>query len=84
MVFARRVRPWRALLLVVVVGTVLGVGGVWVYNAVRRAQHQTTAAANTGSTTLAPPTTTRRSPSTTVAVADRCRPATSTTRVQLA
>ena len=40
-VFARRVHPWRMLLLVVVVGGLLAAGGVWVYRAVERAQHQT-------------------------------------------
>ncbi|MFT3853736.1 MAG: hypothetical protein QM733_13485 [Ilumatobacteraceae bacterium] len=44
-VFARRVHPWRTLLLVAVVAGLLGIGGVWVYRAVQRAQHRTDASA---------------------------------------
>lgn len=59
-VFARRVHPWRMLLLVAVVAGLLGVGGVWVYRAVDRAQHRTNASAPTTtlstSTTAAPVT----------------------------
>jgi hypothetical protein len=54
-VFAGRVRPWRTLLVVLVVGGLLAIGGVWVYRAVDRAQHQTTASAP-AMTTAAPTT----------------------------
>jgi hypothetical protein len=64
-VFARRVHPWRALLLVVVLATALGIGGVWVYNTVRRAQHQTTAAVPTITSVGGAPTTTAAATGTT-------------------
>lgn len=61
-VFARRVRPWRMLVLVVVVAGVLGVGGVWVYRTVRDAQHRTTGNADVVSTSVTPSTTVAGAP----------------------
>jgi hypothetical protein len=66
-VFARRVRPWRMLLLVVVVAGALGTGGVWVYRTVREAQHRTSGNADAVSTSVAPSTVAIGAPTTVAA-----------------